>query len=229
MTEQKPKRRGLQIGLRTLFLLVTAIAVWTVYFVNRRAIQQYEERTSAMRPLARELVVEDESQVAVIKQEPYWYDENRWAVYLPPYLPPGKYRLCLATREIDVSGLAPVVTSVPLSPGRHALGLEQEKTDDGWQVVVLREGQVILSNEEPKEWYPAVGSSGGGHFDRLEQREPSEPVVLFRRRFTRPTAGGRSMTPTGPADGVLLWIEPDGGETDNSTGKHPAAAEEGDN
>jgi hypothetical protein len=181
-----------------------------------------------MRPLARELAVEDESQVAVIKQEPYWYDENRWAVYLPPYLPPGKYRLCLATREIDEGGLAPVVKSVPLSPGRHALGLEQDKTDHGWQVVVQRDGQVILSSEEPQEWCPAVGSSGGGHFDRLEQREPSEPLVLFRRRFTRPAAGGRSMTPTGPTDGVLLWIEPDGDETERSTGNHPAAAEDGD-
>ena len=48
-----------QIGLRTLLLLVTAVAVWTVYFANRRAIRHQEERIAAKRvgasaPVARE-------------------------------------------------------------------------------------------------------------------------------------------------------------------------------
>jgi hypothetical protein len=203
VTDQPPRRWVWQIGLRTLFLLITVVAVWTVYFSNRSAIRTYEERIAAMKPLARELTIDDEFKIAVIKKEPYWYDENRWEVYLPP----GTYRLCLATREIDESGFAPIAASIPLSPGRHTLSLEQVKTDDGWRVVVECDGQQVLATDEPKAWYPAVGSVGGGEFDSLTEREPSEPLVLFRRRFTLPAAGGRNTTPTGPADGVMLWIE----------------------
>lgn len=208
----------LQIGLRTLFLLVTAVAVWTVYFANRSAIRHYEERIAALRPLARELVVEDESQIAVVKQEPYWYDENRWALYLPP----GTHRLCLAIRQIDEGVMPPIVKTMPVSPGRHVLELEQEKTEEGWRVVVLRDGQDVLSTEESTAWYPAVGSVGGAHFDRLTQVEPGQPVILFRRRFTQPATGGTSMTPTGPADGVMLWIETDA-EPDDARNLHQAA------
>jgi hypothetical protein len=62
---------------------MTAAAVWTVYFSSRSAIRHYEERITSMRPLTRELSVEDEELIAVVKLEPYWYDENRWAIYLP--------------------------------------------------------------------------------------------------------------------------------------------------
>lgn len=206
MTEQKPRRRLWQIGLRTLFLLMTAVAVWTVHLSNRSATRSYEERINSMRPLARELSVEDEARIAVVKLEPYWYDENRWALYLPK----GRYRLCLATREIDETGLAPIVGSVPLSPGRHVLTLEHDRSDDGWRVAVNGDGMPVLTAEEPKAWYPARGSSGGSEFDRSEQVPPDKPVVLFRRRFTQPGAAGTSRTPKGPTDGIMVWIERDG-------------------
>jgi hypothetical protein len=199
-----------QIGLRTLFLLMTVAAVWTVYFTNRRAIQNYEQRIAAMRPLARELSVEDESRIAVIKLESYWYDDNRWEIYLPP----GDFRACLATREVSGAGLAPSVESAPLSPGRHVLALEQVPTDDGWRVTVDCDGEQLLSAVEPKAWYPAHGSAGAGHFDRGEQLNPKQPVVLFRRRFMQPGPGRTTSTPTGPADGILLWIEQGGEERD---------------
>ncbi len=204
MTEPKPRRRIWQIGLRTLFLLMTAAAVWTVYFSNRHALRSYEERIASMRPLARELNVEDTAKIAVVKLESHWYDENRWGVYLPP----GKFRLCLATREIADAGLAPVVKSVPLVSGRTILELENVPTNEGWQVRVTRDGAAILTADELKAWYPSVGSVGGGQFDRSEQLPADKPVVLFRRRFSQPKPGGGSTTPAGPTDGIMLWIEP---------------------
>jgi hypothetical protein len=204
VTQPPTKRSTWQVGLRTLFLLITVVAVWTVYFANRRAIRHYEERIAAMKPLARELFVEDETKFAIIKQEPYWYDENRWLLHVPP----GNYRLCLATREIDESGFPPVIKSTSIAPGRHMLALEQTETNQGWRVAILAGDREILSHDEPKAWNPGVGSSGGGHFDNLAQQSGSEPLVLFRRRFNEPQPGGGSMSPTGPVDGVMLWIEP---------------------
>ena len=209
MAEAQPKRPSWQFGLQSMFLLLTAVAVWTVYFSNRSATRHLQERIESMRPLARELIVEDEKQFAVVRQEQHWYDENRWSVYVPP----GEFRLCLATRDVDDMGFAPVNTSAPLAPGRHVLALDQvamdsASGDEGWRVTVHCDGEEILSAKEPKAWYPAVGSSGGGHFDRGDQLPGDKPVVLFRRRFTQPGPGGRSTTPTGPADGIMLWIEP---------------------
>ncbi|MEX2176135.1 MAG: hypothetical protein WD872_17365 [Pirellulaceae bacterium] len=213
MPEKQPRRFTWQIGLRSLFLLTTAIAVWTVYYSNTREIDRLELRIADMRPLVRELVVEDEEQFAVVKLEQHWYDENRWSVYVPS----GEFRLYLATREIDEEGLAPVVASVPLAAGRHLLAHDNVALpdDEGWRVTVHAGERLVLSTEEPQEWNPAFGWSEGGQFDRSEQLPADKPMVLFRRRFTQPAPGGRSTTPTGPTDGIMLWIEPAGGARDD--------------
>jgi hypothetical protein len=211
LTETQPKRPKWQIGLQSMFLLVTAVAVWTVYFSNRSAIRHLEERIESMRPLARELVVKDGEQFAIVKLEQHWYDENLWSVYIPT----GEFRLCLATRDVDDTGFPPAFSSAPLAPGRHVLELDELSQDSAsgnqnWRVAVQCDGHEILSAKEPKEWYPAVGSSGGGQFDTMDQQPADKPLVLFRRRFTQPGPGGRSTTPSGPADGIMLWIEQTG-------------------
>lgn len=197
----KPKRW--QIGLRTLFLMTAVIAVWMTVLINREQNKTLEARIKTMRPLAHELVVDDPNQIAVVKQEELWYDENRWDIHLPD----GQYRLCVATRDIDQSGLAPVAKSERIEAGRHELELTQRWTSTGWQVNVIQEGATRLTVEEPKEWDPGSGSSGGGQFSLSTQWPAGPPVVLFRRRFTRPDARGQMRTPIGPCEGILLWIE----------------------
>jgi hypothetical protein len=200
-------RRRWQFGLRTLSLLMAAIAVWLTFFINRRHNATLEARIKAMVPLAHELVIEDAKKIAVVKLEEYWYDENRWDIYLPD----GRYRLCLATREVDESGLAPVAKSRPIKAGRHRLALEQRRDGDVWRVTVAWDRTGLLAVEEPKDWDPGVGSSGGGDYSVGEQLAADKPAVLFRRRFTREVSEGQMTTPRGPTEGILLWIERTGG------------------
>lgn len=112
-----------QLGLRGMILFTAVCAVWMTVLLNRRHNALLEARIATMRPLARELVVEDPAKVAVVKLDELWDDDHRWDLYLPP----GRYRLCLATRQIVDQGLAPVVASQPIGPGRHLIGLALRK------------------------------------------------------------------------------------------------------
>jgi hypothetical protein len=200
-----PLRKRWQVGLQTLFLLMAAIAVWITVFVNRRHNAWLQGRITAIRPVARQLIVEDPAKIAVVKQEEYWYDENRWELYLPP----GRsYRLCLATRDVDQDGLAPPVQTAPLPPGRHLLALDQEQGPDSWRLTASWDQTGRLTAEEPREWNPSSGSMGGGQHSICTQLPPDQPLILFRRRFTRPDGKGSFASPDGPCEGILLWIEP---------------------
>ena len=58
------------------------------------------------------LAADDPGRMAVVGLTDLWMDENRWDVYLPP----GDYRLCVATRGIPGQGLAPARASAPIWP-----------------------------------------------------------------------------------------------------------------
>lgn len=206
LTNAPPARRSQwQFSLRLILLLMAAVGVWTAEIANRRAMGPLQQRIKAMRPLARELTITDPEKIAVVKCEELWYDDNEWEIYLPD----GEYRLALATREVGQQDVVlPPYQSAPLPAGKFRLSLLQEKTATGWRVDVLKDGALLLTAEEPAEWYPAHGSSGGGQFSLAEQLPPNFPVVLFRRRFSRPVSATTSQTPAGPCEGVLLWIEP---------------------
>jgi hypothetical protein len=215
--EQSPRRRVAlrQVSLRTLLLLTAAVAVWIADGKNRYDNARLQEQIAAMRPLARELSVEDPDQFAVVKNEERWYDQNDWKVYLPP----GEYQLSLATREVVELGVTPALKSVPLTAGMHEIAIEQTRgADKSSRVVVTVDGQEAVRVEEPEDWDPGHGSSGGGHFTNSTQQPADAPLILFRRRFSERTGKFSYSPPKGPCNGLLLWIEPkptDGKESDS--------------
>lgn len=212
----QPRRARWQVGIRTLVLVIATFAVWMTVLLNRRHVAMLESRIAAMRPLAHELLVEDEKKIAVVKLAEKWMDENQWDLHLPA----REYRLCIATRGIDSEGFPPVEKSAPLKSGRQRLVLVQGRDQSGHHISVARDGTPIVTVDEPIGWNPGMGSEGGGQFSTIEQLAADKPVVLYRKRFMQPKGirvsqtpagrilGGSSQTPTGPTEGIMVWIEP---------------------
>lgn len=198
-------RNRWQVGIRTLVLLTAACAVWLTFFVNRWHNARLESRIRAMHPLAHELMVDDETKIAVVKLEEMWMDENQWDLHLPV----RGYRLCMATREIDRLGYPSVLKSAPLKPGRHRLVLVQERDTTTYHLSVRCDDAMLVNADEPAEWNPNKGSEGGGDFSQSEQMAADKPFVLYRKRFMKPDGKpGYSSTPSGPTEGLMIWIEP---------------------
>jgi hypothetical protein len=207
------------VSVWTLILLIVTSASWMAVAVNRRDIAAFEARIKQTAPLARELVVDDARQVAVVKTDELWYDDNEWDLYLPA----GAYRLCLATRGVDSNGFPGEPKRVPLAAGRHRIRLDQRSDQPAYVIAALCDGAEVLRLQEPNEWDAGSGSEGGGRFSTSTQSDPRQPVVLMRRRFFGPRdANGRSSAPAGPTNGILLWIEPAPGPGDGHGHGPPA-------
>ncbi len=201
----KPRKHpfAMQWSLQTLFLLTAVVAVWAGYLSYRRQLPRLEAEIAAMRRMAAELTVEDPGQIAVVKLPETWYDQQRWEIHLPF----GAYEMHLATRQVGMEGLAPVLGEAPVSPGRHQVELQQVKVEDGWNLSVLIDGATLIEASEEPQWQSNGSSEGGGQYADSTQLPPNEPVVLFRRRFQRADKNGQYATPKQPSEGLLLWIE----------------------
>jgi hypothetical protein len=201
-----PKRW--QLGLRTLVLLMAVIAVWMTVVANRRRNTVLETRIRTMRPLAHELKIDDLSQIAVVKLDELWMDDERWDLFLPT----GEYRVCVATREVGKQGLVASRKSAPIKAGKHRLALEFRREFDRWPIRVTSDGSELLAFEETKDWGASGSSSGAGDYSQSTQLPADQPLVLYRRRYMVKLVGqASSVEPTGPAEGLLMWIEPVGG------------------
>lgn len=205
MADNPTKTRPIrwQFGVRAMLLLTAAFAVWFSYFQDRAEIARLGPRVAVMRSLARELIVADVRKIAVVRHGELWWEDKRWEVYLPE----GGHRLNLATRGIDGKGLSPPHKSVEIAGGTHQLALEQKLDGETWRLTATLDGRRVLEAAEPKAWDPGAGSTGGGEVSTSTQFDGDEPVVLFRRRFTRPGTTGPIKPSDGPRDGILMWIE----------------------
>ena len=97
-----------------LFLLICAVAAWLGVFKGRETTRAMESRLDVLRSMGRMLEVDDPARIAVVKKQDQWMDEDRWDLYLPP----GEYRICMATRELGHTGIPPAMKSAPIRPGR---------------------------------------------------------------------------------------------------------------
>jgi hypothetical protein len=202
-TEQRHRRRW-QVGLRSLVLIMAAISVWIAFFINRRQNALLRERIHAMHLIARELVINDDQRIAVVSLEKMWSDQDQWDIYLPH----RDYQLCIGTRRIGPEGTPREFTAKPLKPGRHRIALVQQKRDKDWQVVVMVDDSEFLSVREPAQWGDVSSSFGGDQLSTSQQFAADQQVILFGRLFMADDVPASVRNPSGPMNGIMLWLEP---------------------
>ena len=207
-TADRPIKSRWKIGLRTLLLLICAVATWLGVLMNDERTRALQSRLDVIRSLVRELEVDDPGQIAVVKKLDQWMSEDRWDLYLPP----GSFRICMATREVGDDGFPPTMKSAPIRSGRHRLALDQRTGESSWKGVLTCDGSEQLTIEEPRT-FPGDGATTTEEISVSEQFPANRPVVLSRRQFSDLSPGGGSVAPTAPSNGLMVWIEPDPGAT----------------
>lgn len=202
------KRRGWRWSMTTLLLMMGTVGVVTRAVILSRQNQRLRNEIATMRMLARELQVLDETQFAVIKRYPRWFEENIWDVFLPA----GQtYRLNLVTRGVDPTRTPRPFESVVLPSGYHTIEYRRKFEDQSstWRIEVLVDQSPAMTFTESADWESSMSHSSQGGYSRSTQRPVDEPLFLERLRFHTPTTPNTTASrPT--ENGILLWIENEG-------------------
>ncbi|MCL4203011.1 MAG: hypothetical protein KJ000_10960 [Pirellulaceae bacterium] len=193
-------------------LLAAAVCTWTLYYRLCHDNARLHVGIQTMKDQSRKLRIEHPDRLAVVRLPESWYDETKWDVALPSEeavaAGGARYKLCLATREIDLpkKGFPPAAGFV-LPPGRHQIELKTVRKRTGWNIVALLDDQAVIDIREPADWDPGHGGAGSGaSWERPYQPgSVTQAVPLYHEVFTMDTDRSPSE---GPSNGVLLWLQP---------------------
>jgi hypothetical protein len=209
--EIKDKKRtgllGLQVGLRQLLLATLCAGVWFAHWANQDAIAMLEPRLANLQTLSPELIVVDPARTAVVQLPSPWFSTRGWEVYVPT----DKVRICIATEDIDQSGFPAKYESALLPKGQYEIQFDEQIENGGHRFLVTKDGQSCL-NLEKQFLNASRGSSTSSDVStQSTQFENHAPIVLIRRRNSVPVPNtpGSSQSPSGPAEGLMLWLQND--------------------
>lgn len=200
------KRLGmLQWNLQTQLLLTLAVAIWIGFVCYQQQNSDLMRKIAPLQQMAAERLTEDPYRISIVRLPDTWNKEELWEVHLPE----GQYRMYLATRGINPTGLAVAREEAPISSGRRRIELRRTEDEGVWSVAVFVDDQIVIQATETSDWNPDAGFvEHGGCSNLCEQVSPNKPVILVHRRFPQRQIGGTYSTSTENAtNGLLLWIE----------------------
>ena len=208
----------IRFSLWTLLLLIMLAALGLAWQRIRSQNVRLEVDIAAMRRIARELRVEDPTQIAIVARKPTMPGELIHDIYIPPT--PSGHKIFVALEGIlghppgTPSHPAPNATA-ELTPGKHAIDIQHNQSRDAEgvtenEIVILVDGAPVIEMHRPEDWVPSGGWSSMGSYNESKSFSPDEPLDIHRRRFHKPTSpnSSRSMPNSEPANGILVWIEP---------------------
>lgn len=208
-----------RVTLVDLLLVITAVATAMAYHRTHQQLGEVRFSLASLRPLARELRIEDPAKIAAVTRMPTSPGEMILDVYVPPQRRTQKpQRLALSLEGVAEHGAdAPFPTPVqthPIASGRREVEIRHiEPQSHGnptgeHQIDILLDGEVVISARRPPNWIPAGGWTSTGTLTDSRTFAPDRPAELHRRRFNQPVGTGPSNTAMATTDpGILLWIE----------------------
>jgi len=197
-------------NLLTLMLLAAAVCTWSLHYRLRHDNARLRGGIQTMEGQSRRLRIEHPDRLAVVRLPESWYDETKWDVALPSEQAVAaggaSYKLCLATREIDLPAEYPPASEFILPPGRHQIELKTRRKQGEWNIIALLDDQPVIEISESADWNPGHGGAGTGSLREypFQPGSASHPVMLYHEVYR---TDDRSLPP-GPKNGVLLWLQP---------------------
>ncbi len=216
---EKSVNRRWQLSLSTMLLLVTLFAVGAGFVKARHDRNELQRLLATLRPMTRELSVDNPTQIAVVRRVPTLSNELIFDAYIPkPLVPTQVHRLCLVLEEIVDSGPFDVLFPQPtgsfdLQPGIHSIELRSTEADKNdvnseHRFVVLVDGETVIKAKRPAVWQASNGWTSYGTISQSQAFDAKEAVQLLRRRNNEPNKNFSLSAPAKkPTNGVLLWID----------------------
>lgn len=210
-----------RISLLTAILLMTIIGLSIVTFRLWLQLEPLRVQVRSMRTELGLLNVEDPTVAQAIQLGTDKVDHWKWRIYLPEG---GDYELFIYDGMIpphgfnkswydeirkNASGM-----STTMNGGEFVFNVELKKEGDRWLVLtsrgIDRPGSVMSVNGDwlSSERSHGVNSSVG--YDAAATYRPGEPIHIMTMLEPVVTKKGTSTswsTPTGPANGIVIWIE----------------------
>lgn len=184
-----------RFGLRSLLLLIAAVATWMSYYTGQHKIAESLKAIESLHALAPELHVRDPNEYACLAID---RDDSirEYHCYLPLK---GQYQINLvANQEFTMNDKVSPEFTAGIAPGEHRILLEE--TNDKLLVTVDDQPVFDISRKRPES--TSLSWSGANEGYRQQWHPIDAPLSLLR--LTQRAANAKWDAP-GP--GIILWIE----------------------
>ncbi len=189
-----------------MLMFTLCVGIWVAFSANQTENDKLRTKLAILEKLSPELTVVDQTRIAIVCVESKWFSAKRWLAYIPS----DRFQLCVATENIDQSGIPPNYESSRLPMGTYEIQIAEQNESDGLRILVSIDGKTCFDNH-----LKGTGNSGSWTSTRDDMGHSQQfigngPIDLHRRRNSIPVPGvsGSTISPTAQSDGVLLWIQP---------------------
>lgn len=210
-----------RISLLTVILLTTIVGLSIVTAQLWREVDPLRQQVRSMRAELGLLNIDDPMVAQAIQLGTNSADHWKWRIYLPPQ---GNYELLVYSGTIPPHGVhqswynairqSASGMSSTIAPGEFVLHVELFKEDSQWNVITTRgEGLNRSVMSVQGDWLSQMTSRGvtsSVSADNAASFPPGQPIHLMTLHEPVVTRNGASTsftTPTGPANGIVVWIE----------------------
>jgi hypothetical protein len=202
-------RRPIRFSLRTVFLLVTLVALVISLWINSRELRQAKKEVQKLRDECGYLTILDAKKAHAIAVRRLGSLRWAWRIYLPA---DRQFRLCSSTKLVPAIGI-PTDRGYSMlhRTGEFLLEAGVEKDERGqWKLCLQIPGHGESTGIGDWRDHASSWSSDGVGPGQTCSFEPGQSLVLLRLRVSeevRHANGTIRRSPQGPADGLMIWIE----------------------